>query len=358
MRVSVLVGLALACGAAVRAQEPATILWRGEELARARAGLRAGDTALVLALRALGAEARAALHVPPQSVVQKERTPPSEDKHDYMSFGPYWWPDRTKPGGVPYIRRDGRRNPEAARDSDSPRQATMVHAVEALALGWYFTGDTAVARHAGVLLRAWYLDPATRMNPNLEYGQGVPGLVSGRGTGIIDTHILPGLLDAVRLLDGSGALLADEQQGLRDWMRQYLHWLESSRNGSEERRARNNHGSWYDVQVADLALFVGDTAAARAALERGKTRIAEILPDGREPLELARTRSLDYSAFNLDALTSLAELGRRAGVDLWHYTAPNGGSIPAALRYLAPFADPRRPWPGEQITQPSPDFLL
>jgi len=325
---------------------------------RARAALRAGDSALAPALGRLEREANAALALAPVSVTQKTRVPPSGDRHDYLSFGPYWWPDSTKPGGLPYVRRDGRRNPEAARDSDSPRLARLTEAVTALGLGYWFTGRAPYAAHAAELLRAWFLDPATRMNPNLEFGQGVPGRWPGRGTGIIDTHRLVAVVDAVRLLEGSAAWTPADDAALRDWFRRYLAWLQTSRNGRDERAARNNHGSWYDVQVADFALFDGDTAAARAAVERGKAHIAEIRADGRQPRELARTRSLNYSAFNLDALTSLAELARHVGVDLWHYAAPDGGSIRAALDFVAPYADLRRPWPYAQITRQDPGFLL
>ncbi|MEY3492493.1 MAG: hypothetical protein RL309_1621 [Verrucomicrobiota bacterium] len=32
--------------------------------------------------------------------------------NDFYSNGDYWWPDSTKPNGLPYIRRDGQTNPE------------------------------------------------------------------------------------------------------------------------------------------------------------------------------------------------------------------------------------------------------
>lgn len=35
------------------------------------------------------------------TVVNKAVLPPSGDKHDYMSMAPYWWPDETKPDGLP-----------------------------------------------------------------------------------------------------------------------------------------------------------------------------------------------------------------------------------------------------------------
>ena len=118
-------------------------------------------------------------------------------------------------------------------------------------------------------------------------------------------------------------------------------WLFESKNGTEERATTNNHGVFYDEQVAALALFVGDTALARKTIgESGKNRIAsQIDAEGKQQREIDRTRPLHYTLFNLDAFTMLAEMGRHVGVDLWHYTAPSGGSIEKALLFVAPYAD-------------------
>lgn len=370
-RVLLRAALALALLApAARAQAPASttaayatprvFTLRADLLREARERVRSGDPALKPAVDALVRDADRALRAGPFAVTDKKRVPPSGDRHDYMSVGPYWWPDPSRPNGLPYIRRDGERNPETQDDYDSPRQAAMVDAVETLSLASYFTGNPAYADRAAYLLRVWYLDPATRMNPNLRFGQAIPGRVEGRGTGIIDTHRLVRLVDALGLLAASGRWPAAEQQGVRDWMRAYLGWLRENRIGRDEQRSANNHGSWYDAQVVALALYVGDTATARSTLERAKTlRIArQIRADGRQPLELARTRSLHYSVFNLDALMDLAEMGRHAGVELWNYRAPQGGSIRAALDYVAPYADPAGKWPGREIGAVEPDLLL
>ncbi|MBV9773796.1 MAG: alginate lyase family protein [Gemmatimonadetes bacterium] len=346
--------------AAAREAAPRLLVLRGDLLASTRARVRGGDPSLKPAVDALVHDADRALREGPFTVTAKKRVPASGDRHDYMSVGPYWWPDPSRPNGLPYVRRDGQRNPETTNDYDSPRQAAMVDAVETLALAGYLTGNAAYTDRAAYLLRVWYLDPATRMNPNLRFGQAVPGRTEGRGTGIIDTHRLVRLADALGLLAASGRWPAAEQQGVRDWMRAYLGWLRDSKIGRDEQRSANNHGSWYDAQVAALALYVGDTATARSTLERAKTLriVRQIRPDGRQPLELARTRSLHYSVFNLDALMDLAEMGRKVGVDLWGYRSPQGGSIRGALDYVAPYADPAKKWPGQEITTIEPDLLL
>jgi hypothetical protein len=197
------------------------------------------------------------------------------------------------------------------------------------------------------------------MNPNLKYGQAIPGVTVGRGIGLIDTRSLAQVVDAVALLRGSPSWTRADDAGMRAWCREFLTWMRTSKLGHDEEATKNNHGTWYDVQVTSLALFVGDTTEARAAVARGRERIEkQILPDGRQPEELRRTRSLSYSVFNVDAHTRLAELARFVGVDLWHYRSPAGGSLRAALLFLAPYADDSTPWPGQQITPVEPRELL
>lgn len=90
-----------------------------------------------------------------------------------------------------------------------------------------------------------------------------------------------------------------------------------SKIGRDERGERNNHGTFFDAQAASLALFVGDSALARALIgESGRSRIAsQIDAEGKQALEIARTRPFHYSVFNLDAFTMLAEMGRHVNVD-------------------------------------------
>jgi len=334
---------------------------RGELLAEARARLRCGDPSLAPSYRALLADAEKALGQRPESVVEKTRIPPSGNRHDYVSLGPYWWPDSSKAGGIPYLRRDGERNPEASRDADvdAPRLDRMAGAVETLGLAWWFSGDERYAAHAARLLRAWFIDPATRMNPNLVYGQAIPGITEGRGIGIIETGRLIRVADALAMMDASTSLTADDRAGMRRWMGEYLDWLLASPNGLDEKAWYNNHGTWYDAQTAALALYLGRDTLAREIVA-GTTRLrmaTQIQPDGRQPEELARTRSFSYSAFNLEAFSELAEMGRQVGIDLWHYRPERGGTLRAALDYLAPYADPAVRWQGQQITAEGPAAL-
>jgi hypothetical protein len=338
---------------AQQAPSPATLAIDGAFLAQVKSR---PSPALLEAVRT---EADRAMTTGPFSVMDKQEIPPSGDKHDYMSLAPYWWPDPAKPNGLPYIRRDGVTNPERYKCTDDAEFNKLQSAVHALGLGYYLTGKEEYAARAALLLHIWFLDSATRMNPNLNFAQAVLGVNTGRGTGLIDDHGLPRLLDGITLLSGSRSLTAQDKNGLRKWFFVYLDWLQTSHNGREETAAKNNHGSWMDQQVVGIALFLGDKDLARTVAEAAKTkRIAfQIEPDGSEPLELARTKSFSYSVFNLDALSRLAEEARLAGVDLWNYRAANGASIRTALDFLLPYAEGEKKWTHQALNGVEGDSL-
>ena len=259
-----------------------------------------GHARLRPALERLLAEADVAMAFAPVSVMDKTLAPTSGDKHDYLSFGTYWWPNPDTPDGLPYIRRDGIVNPESKTGgSDTAALQSMTEAVETLVLAWYFTSEARFAAHAVKLLRTWFIDPATRMNPHLEFGQAIPGICDGRCIGIIDTWVLVRVINALVLLTDRQLWTDQDRLALHDWCREYLNWLLHSKLGNEEAGQHNNHGTWFDAQAMALALYVGDQRAARTIVAEVAARRIDphIAADGRQQYELARTRSFDYSVF-------------------------------------------------------------
>lgn len=329
-----------------------------QALAGAKTKFIAGDPSFKPAFDKLFTDARKALKVKPPSVMDKRKTPPSGDKHDFVSQAPYYWPDTNSPDG-PYVRKDGERNPESMVDSDAARFETVCSSAHTLALAFYFTGEKKYAKHAARLVRVWFLNPATRMNPNLNFGQGVPGKTAGRASGIIGTHNIVELADALVLLANSKYWTAKDQTAMTAWAGEYLQWLTTSKLGRAEGKASNYHGTFYDAQVTALALFVGNTTLAREILESAQhERIAkQIDPDGSQPRELHRATSFNYCVFNLTAMLDLASLGQNAGVDLWHFATDDGRGIRKALEFMAAYADPARQWSWQQIKEPDRSSL-
>jgi hypothetical protein len=353
----------LSCLAAARstAAPPTVFVLDGPRIAGVRESVLKSPREYEAALQEIRANATDALTAGPWSVMDKRLVPPSGDKHDYYSVGPYWWPDPAKPDGLPYIRRDGEVNPERY-EYDSAGLKNVVASTRALALAWYFTGEARYAERAALLLRTWFLDLETKMNPHLQYGQAIPGRTEGRGIGIIDTARLIDLVDSVGLLQTSDAWSAADHRQLQAWFRAYLQWLLTSAHGLDEAKTRNNHAVWYDAQIASFALLVDDRETARETLERvGSQRIAtQIETDGRMPHELARTKSFSYTAMNLRGFLHLARLAEHVQVDLWNFRTSDGRSIEAALDWLAPFVAGRKQWTHQQISpmEPSSAFLL
>ena len=286
-------------------------------------------------------------------VTEKRFLPKSGDPHDYFSTGPYWWPNPNTTNGLPYVRRDGQTNRERNDDSDRERTHQLADDVAALAAAALRLGDREAGREAARRLRVFFLDPATRVNPHLEYAQAIPGITDGRDAGIIDTlNLAYTTVDAILILHGSGDLPDADLEGLRRWFGDYLDWLRNSRNGRNERAAKNNHGSNMDFQCAVYALFTGRKDLAREILRSvPKRRIdVQIEPDGRQPLELRRTRSHSYSSLNLDLLLHLALLGETLGVDIWGYESADGRSIRKAAAFMMAHWTGERKWPCQQIT--------
>src|SRR5262249_2345304 len=246
--------LALSCSnLAAQTTAPRVFILNGQRLAETKRRIQSGDQTFAAALAKLESDARKALRQEPVSVVTKAVVPPSGDKHDYMSQAPYFWPDPKKANGLPYIRRDGERNPEINKISDHHTLDQMEAASRTLSLAFYFTGKEEYAAKAAQIILAWFLDPATRMNPNLENGEFIPGVNTGRGIGLIETRGLADVVDAIGLLAGSKSWTPADQRGLADWYARFLKWMLESKNGRDENAAKNNHGTYYDVQTTSFA---------------------------------------------------------------------------------------------------------
>lgn len=327
---------------------PSTIGLDGTALARLRS-----EPPSPAVLERLRREAAARLKEPFVAVTDKKVSTPSGNPHDYVSLARYWWPNPKTANGLPYVRRDGEVNPE--NDAyDRPRFESMVKSTEQLSLAAYLTGDAMFSERAARQLRVWFFDERTRMTPHLKHAQLIKGVNDGRGIGLIDVRGLTSVLDSEALLREAGAWSANDHERLTAWFRDYLQWLTTSPNGREEAAENNNHGTWYDVQAASIAMFLGDKASARRICEQaGPLRITkQIDPDGSQPLELSRTLSFFYAVFNLDGLFRLASLGDQVGVDLWHYRTADGRSLRTALDWVIPYATGDKPWRHKQISKP------
>jgi Alginate lyase len=258
-------------------------------------------------------------------------------KHDFFSEGDYWWPDPNNPGG-PYIQRDGMSNPDNFVDHRRYLMRLSVQ-VPALVAAWTITKEQRFADHAGRHLGAWFVNKDTRMNPNLQYSQAIHGLVTGRGTGIIDTIHLVEVARAIELLP--------RMNDVRAWFADYLEWMTTHANGIEERDTKNNHATCWVMQAASFARLTGNAEITEFVRDRFKNVLipGQVALDGSFPEELRRTKPYGYSLFNLDAMAAICQLLSTPQDNLWKFERSDGRGMRKALEFMAPYIRNKSSWP-------------
>lgn len=322
-------------------------VWDKEHLEVVKANLE--QPAYRTAYSYLKDEAERALQMPNFSVMMKEKTAISGDKHDYLSLSRYFWPDPSKPDGLPYVNRDGVSNPELEK-LDRPKLSAMASRVTTLSLAWYFSGDERYAKKAAEQLRVWFLNKDSRMNPNLNYAQTIPGLYGGKGRcyGVIDAYSFVEMLDAVQLLEGSKAFTEKDSKALKAWFSKFLDWILTSEQGREEDQQQNNHSIAYDVQVIAYANYVGNKKVLGDYLGQFYQRrmLTQIEPDGKQPHELRRTLAFGYSQYNLSHIIDVFQIAKNIG-----YKIDGMPLLKMAAGFLTQYlGKPVEKWPYQQIS--------
>jgi len=285
------------------------------------------------------------LHEVPRTITESSSPRSAGGRHDFFSEADYWWPDPANSGG-PYIQRDGLTNPDNFVAHRRAMVRLSLH-VPALAAAWRLTRDPRYAAHAARHLRAWFVDPSTRMNPHLRFAQAIHGRVTGRGIGIIDTIHLVEVARAIVALEESRALSAADRSAIREWFEQYLTWMTTHQYGIDEREAKNNHGTCWVMQVAEFARYVGRDDLTEFCRRRYKSVLLpnQVAVDGSFPEELRRTKPYGYSLFNLDAMATVCQILSTKTDSLWTYELADGRGIRKAVAFLFPYIADRKAWP-------------
>ncbi len=286
------------------------------------------------------------------TVLDRKALAASGDPHDYCSMGIYWWPNPDTENGLPYICKDGIVNPDINQGSSF---WGVFHDVYALTLAAYYLNESKYAEKAVDFIRSWYIDPETCCNPHLKYGQSIPGICDGRGIGLIDTCQSHELFDCVAILDAMGMMPSDVLNGLKAWYNEFLDWMLTSEIAIDEDRTLNNHGTWYDVQIGVTALFLNRPSLAERTLSLSYERriLKQIDSEGKQPRELARTKGMRYSLYNLHAMLLLARLAEKtqSKFDIWHAERENGSlALRSAIDYITQFSDSLEGFPYQEIS--------
>ncbi|KAG0259880.1 hypothetical protein BG011_002331 [Mortierella polycephala] len=298
----------------------------------------------------------------------KSKIPPSGDIHDYSSLARYFWKNPNTSDGLPYVRLDGRPNPDMDSVWDYRLLRKVFRDCYYMGQAYFWTGEERYAEKIVHRVKQWFLDEETYMNPNLKYGSLIFGHDLGRAQGVLDMFKVYGMFDALKAIEGSKALLAEPQliPSLQKWFTSYLNWIDNSVQAKQERNAHNNHGTYFTVQYISILEFLGRNEEAKAMSEDSmQVRVGpQIRKDGAQPHETIRPISFFYSIFNLQGLILLAMQAESHGLDLWRYVGPieqtsirinsktsteieiGGGTIEDAIRYLSDYAvRDRSEWP-------------
>ncbi len=320
-----------------------------------KADMESGDAFCLKAYHEIKREADNFMKQPMDSVVNKTMVPPSGDMHDYLTIAPYFWPDPDSETGLPWKPKDGQINPKSrGADTDFVRTSEMFNGLETLCLCYYYSDDTSYLNKCLECIRVWFLDEKTRMNPYIKYGQSVPGGIEGRPLGVIEWTSIVNVITALQLLERNHMIRQEELDAMSDWLTAYASWLQRSNLGIEEDEQRNNHGSNYDYQLAGILIYLNRMEEAIERLESVKTRRIDdyIQPDGSQPFELRRTKSINYTCMNLRVLTKVAYLAKKfLDIDLWNYESEDGRSLKKAYAFLKPYILNEKKWEWKQIQE-------
>lgn len=325
-----------------------------ERLYKAKTLIIKNDPFFTEAYKYLLVEANKYLLKTPDPVTNKSQTPPSGDKHDFLSIAPYRWPNPATADGFPWILKDGEINPMYnSSDTDASRLNEMFASLDNLTIAFYFSDNKKYANKAREILQVWFIDANTKVNPNINYGQAIPGEVDGRRAGMITWSKFSTVINAIQILSSKNIINKKELNTLNTWILDYYTWLKTNKMGIENDNGNQNHSTSYDYQMVGIARYLGLNLEAKDRLEAFKTKRIEVQLDteGKQPYELGRTKSVHYCSMNLRLMTFIAEMGLPLGVDLWNYSTASGKSIKKAYDFLRPFAEGTKEWPYKQITE-------
>jgi hypothetical protein len=289
--------------------------------------------------------ANRAMELRPPAITDYIATNSAGGPHDFFSQADYDWPNPASKTGLPYLYRDGESNPNVFTGHRMAMR-NMKDAVAALAAAYALTGDDKYARKAAEFIGVFFLDPKTRMNPNLKYAQAVLGSSTGEPYGIIDTLHLTELAVAVPFLEKSSEFPPDVDAGLKQWFRDYMHWIMTSKPGINEMDNANNHSIACFVQLAAFAKYTGDQQVLNMSRDRFEKVLFpnQMTNNGSFPRELKRTKPYGYSIFQADNLAILCVLLSTTDDDLWKFSLPDGRSPRDAVDFIYPYLTEKSLW--------------
>ncbi|MFB3389188.1 alginate lyase family protein [Flavobacterium sp. LAR06] len=295
------------------------------------------DVNVTTAYQRLQKEGEIVLAAPLPSVTKKKLTASSTDIHDYVSLATYWWPNPNKKDGLPYVAIDGKVNPEVKSVKDYNNLVKLSSYIKTLGLLYYFSGDEKYIQKANFLLRTWFVNDKTKMNPNLNHAQFIKGVNKGRIEGTIETRFFVDLIDGMQLIANSDNFQEKDYSSIKGWFSAYLDWLENSEIGAKGFDLKNNIGTSYHMQRISFYLLLGKEDKLKKIQQDNLKRLLEIQfeNDGKQPLEVKRSSPWNYSVANLEYWLKINQMYKNVNVNLVDYQVNGGYPLKNAFAYLS-----------------------
>jgi hypothetical protein len=199
-----------------------------------------------------------------------------------------------------------------------------------LGLAYGLSGEERYAEAARRTIRNW-MDVVTTTTDTCPDGGGChTSLIIGRAGA--------GFAFGADLIASSGSWTADDRADLQAWMRNVLLPAVSHRPNNW-----GDAGTFLRVVAADYA---GDQREFDLAIEKWRSLIDLIEPDGRIPEEVRRgAAGILYTQEALQYKVAVARIAELRGIDLWDYVGAKGGSLRKALDRLAYYWQRPDEWP-------------
>ncbi|KAI9273716.1 alginate lyase-domain-containing protein [Sporodiniella umbellata] len=280
----------------------------------------------------------------PFSITFGKATPhiaPTGNVKDFLSYAPYWWPENPSDPHTKYVRRDGKRNPDAAVVKDQYQLESLAENLLYLCLGYHFFKNERYASHATLLLDTFFVNEVTGMNSHLTYAQIVRGSqntkVMGRGEGIISARALCRVVNVLPLLDNFCGYQTIRAQ-IVHWFFCYSKWLQQSPVAKMALKAKNNIHTWYIAHLVSVERFLDPSSMSLVACIKdffGHSLPAQIdSSTGNQPLEAKRARPFHYLVFNMQAILYIAEVARSIGLNMYCFKQD---LLHSAIKYICEF---------------------
>ncbi len=270
------------------------------------------------------------LIMPDLFVTDKNFTAPSGDTHDYYSVAPHY-----SSAGLKY---DSYTNDEdrVKKCSDAEAFRNFAWRVYAYSVGGVILRQPQLSQKAVNLIKSWFVDSKTKMNPNVRYAQIIPRSDKINEVGVIELRQLINVVSAAKVLLICGALEGSELQMIKNWIQLFLDDCDNCAIREKALQRKNNIGTWSAVLFGTLDLFCDRYPRSFSIAYQAAERLGQQLgPFSVQLNEIGRAMPLHYCLFNLAAWFELSQLCREFGIDLYRFSGVHNESLRNALQFCS-----------------------